>query len=103
MIWFGGPLCAKRSRAKSLPLFICQCLVVINGVTLIFQYWERFGGCCQRAQGAFSIQSKDAYKFLEIIPSSLSEDEWKEQYESVMKKLKQISPQGSSTATITEI
>lgn len=67
------------------------------------EYWERFGGCCQRAQGAFSIQSKDAYKFLEIIPSSLSEDEWKEQYESVMKKLKQISPQGSSTATITEI
>ncbi|XP_052451606.1 uncharacterized protein LOC128012985 isoform X2 [Carassius gibelio] len=61
------------------------------------KYWNNFGGCCRSAQGVFSIQSKDAYKFLEINPSSLSEDERKMLYESVMEKLNQITPQYSST------
>ncbi|KAI2666727.1 Serine--tRNA ligase [Labeo rohita] len=66
------------------------------------KYWQRFGACCQRAQGVFSIQSKNAYNFLEINPSSLSEEERKKQYMSVMEKLKKISPHGLSTAAITE-
>ncbi|XP_048031458.1 uncharacterized protein LOC125258516 [Megalobrama amblycephala] len=57
--------------------------------------WKRFGVCCQRAQGIFSAQSKTAYKFLEINPSSFSEAERITQYESVMEKLKKINPQGS--------
>ncbi|XP_048030856.1 uncharacterized protein LOC125258077 [Megalobrama amblycephala] len=57
--------------------------------------WKRFGVCCQRAQGIFSIQSRTAYKFLEINPSSFSEAERIKQYESVMEKLKKINPQGS--------
>ncbi|XP_048030854.1 uncharacterized protein LOC125258074 [Megalobrama amblycephala] len=65
-------------------------------------YWKTFGECCQRAQGIFSIQNKDAYQFLEINPSSLSEDERMEHYECIMEKLKNINPQGSTTATITE-
>ncbi|XP_059366612.1 uncharacterized protein LOC132105464 [Carassius carassius] len=56
------------------------------------KYWKRFGVCCQRAQGVFSVQSKDAYKFLEINPSSLSEEERKKQYWSITKKLKKINP-----------
>ncbi|XP_048030864.1 uncharacterized protein LOC125258079 [Megalobrama amblycephala] len=52
--------------------------------------WKRFGECCQRAQGIFSIQSRTAYKFLEVNPSSLSKDEWNKQYESIMAKLKMI-------------
>ncbi|XP_059380175.1 uncharacterized protein LOC132115792 [Carassius carassius] len=59
--------------------------------------WKKFGGSCRSAQGVFSIQSEDTYKFLEINPPSLSEDERKMLYESVMEKLKQISPQYSST------
>ncbi|KAL0150649.1 hypothetical protein M9458_054066, partial [Cirrhinus mrigala] len=66
------------------------------------KYWKTFGDCCRSAQGVFSVQSKDAYKFLEINPSSLSEDERKKQYESLMKKLNQISKPGSSTPAITE-
>ncbi|XP_058627681.1 cytolytic toxin-alpha-like [Onychostoma macrolepis] len=56
------------------------------------KYWEIFGLCCQRVQGAFRIQSKDAYKFLEVNPSSLSEEERKQQYVSIMLKLKKINP-----------
>ncbi|XP_077074787.1 uncharacterized protein LOC143725853 [Siphateles boraxobius] len=44
------------------------------------KYWKRFGDCCYRAQSIFSVQSKDAYKFLEINPSSLSENERNAQY-----------------------
>ncbi|XP_026057401.1 uncharacterized protein LOC113042632 [Carassius auratus] len=59
--------------------------------------WNNFGGSCRSAQGVFSIQSEDTYKFLEINTSSLSEDERRMLYESVMEKLNQISPQNSST------
>ncbi len=66
--------------------------VINGGMRFIFQYWKRFGVCCQRVQGAFSVQSRDAYKFLEINPSSLSEEERKKQYLSIMEKLKKINP-----------
>ncbi|KAK2870509.1 hypothetical protein Q8A67_024901 [Cirrhinus molitorella] len=74
----------------------------LRSIEIAGKYWNSFGESCQSAQGVFSVQSKDAYKFLEINPSSLSEDEWKKQYDSVMEKLKQISPQGSSKPAITE-
>ncbi|XP_048030855.1 uncharacterized protein LOC125258076 [Megalobrama amblycephala] len=73
----------------------------LNSIEDAKQYWKRFGECCQRAQGIFSVQSKDAYKFLEINPSSLSEAERIEQYTSIMKKLNQINPDGSTRAAIT--
>ncbi|XP_048031115.1 uncharacterized protein LOC125258260 [Megalobrama amblycephala] len=62
--------------------------------------WNRFGAGCERAQGIFSVQSKTAYKFLEINPSSLSEAERNKQYESIMEKLKKINPQASAKAAI---
>lgn len=55
-------------------------------------YWQKFGECCQRAQCIFSVQSKDAYKFLETDPSLLSEEEQNKQYQSIMGRLQQISP-----------
>ncbi|KAF4095503.1 uncharacterized protein LOC131533398 [Onychostoma macrolepis] len=70
----------------------------LTSIEAAAEHWKSFGGCCRTVQGVFSVQSKDVYKFLEINPSSLSEDERKEQFESVMMKLKQISPQYSSTA-----
>ncbi|XP_073703751.1 uncharacterized protein [Garra rufa] len=66
------------------------------------KFWQNFGACCQKAQGVFSIQSKDAYKFLAINPSSLSEEERNRQYKAIMEKLEKISPYGSSVAAITE-
>ncbi|XP_053092654.1 uncharacterized protein LOC117597936 [Pangasianodon hypophthalmus] len=61
------------------------------------KYWKRFGICCQRAQGVFSVQARDAYKFLEINPSSLSEEERKKEYLSITEKLKKINPEPSVT------
>ncbi|XDV48202.1 hypothetical protein PO909_017654 [Leuciscus waleckii] len=68
----------------------------------VIAFWNSFGAECYRAQGIFSVQSKDAYKFLEINPSSLSENERNAQYKSIMERLKKINPQGSSQAAITE-
>ncbi|XP_048031478.1 uncharacterized protein LOC125258533 [Megalobrama amblycephala] len=64
--------------------------------------WKTFGECCQRAQVIFSIQSRTAYKFLEINPSSFSEAERIEQYKFIMAKLRRINPEGSTRAAITE-
>lgn len=85
-----------------MSLYYSKCIVINAGVSLIFQYWKRFGLCCQRAQGIFSVQSKDAYKFLEINPSSLSQDERNKQYKTIMEKLKKINPQGSAKAAIAQ-
>ncbi|XP_048030899.1 uncharacterized protein LOC125258102 isoform X2 [Megalobrama amblycephala] len=74
----------------------------LNSIEDAKQYWKRFGECCQRAQGIFSVQSRTAYNFLEVNPSSLSKDEWNKQYESIMAKLRKINPQGSTRAAITE-
>ncbi len=83
----------ETSSIMSIYLIKYILVHVINGgMRFIFQYWKIFGMCCQRVQGAFSIQSRDAYKFLEINPSSLSEEERKKQYVSITQKLKKINP-----------
>ncbi|XP_052407380.1 uncharacterized protein LOC127952717 [Carassius gibelio] len=64
----------------------------IDSIEDAAKYWKRFGLCCQKAQGVFSVQSRDAYKFLEINPSSLSEEERKQQHSSITEKLKKIHP-----------
>ncbi|XP_048031425.1 uncharacterized protein LOC125258502 [Megalobrama amblycephala] len=74
----------------------------LNSIEDAKQYWQTFGAGCQRAQNIFSMQSRDAYKFLEINPSSLSQDERNKQYTSIMEKLKKINPQGLCKAAITE-
>lgn len=45
-----------------------------------------------KANQIFSVQSNQAYKFLEINPSSLSTEEWQKEYESVKEKLEKIRP-----------
>ncbi|KAK9952879.1 hypothetical protein ABG768_016909 [Culter alburnus] len=74
----------------------------LNSIEEAKEDWQRFGECCQRAQKIFSIQSRTAYNFLEVNPSSLSEAERIEQYGFIMAKLKKINPEGSSRAAITE-
>ncbi|KAL7872575.1 hypothetical protein SRHO_G00075580 [Serrasalmus rhombeus] len=52
--------------------------------------WEVFGISCGKAVQIFRVQSKDAYSFLEIDPSSLSEDVWQKEYDSVKEKLQEL-------------
>ncbi|ROI50559.1 hypothetical protein DPX16_0592 [Anabarilius grahami] len=70
-------------------------LLFRSSEAVLLKDWQRFGECCQNAQDIFSVQSKSGYKLQEINPSSLSGDEWNKQYESIMEKLRKISPQGS--------
>ncbi len=82
----------ETSLIMSIYLIKYILVYVINGgMPFIFQYLKRFGMCCQRVQGAFSVQSRDAYKFLEINLSSLSEEERNQQYLSITEKLKKIN------------
>ncbi|KAL0147171.1 hypothetical protein M9458_057695, partial [Cirrhinus mrigala] len=54
--------------------------------------WSSFGACCKKASVIFKLQTKDAYKFLEVSPSSLSKEQWEREYESVKEQLQKIDP-----------
>ncbi|KAL7872576.1 hypothetical protein SRHO_G00075590 [Serrasalmus rhombeus] len=52
--------------------------------------WERFGSSCCKGVQIFRAQSRDAYRFLEFDPSSLSEEEWQKEYTRVKNQLREI-------------
>ncbi|KAI4881844.1 hypothetical protein NFI96_029384 [Prochilodus magdalenae] len=64
------------------------------------QSWKSFGGSCCKAAQIFRVKSKDAYSFLEIDPSSLSEDVWQKEYDSVKKQLEQLQVTADSPKEI---
>ncbi|RXN16690.1 restin-like protein [Labeo rohita] len=63
--------------------------------------WSCFGAGCKKASVIFKIQAKDAYKFLEVSPSSLSKEQWQTEYESVKEQLQKIDPVQSVTSSNT--
>ncbi|KAK2867473.1 hypothetical protein Q8A67_025590 [Cirrhinus molitorella] len=65
---------------------------VVTYIDLAQEHWKAFGESCLNAKGIFSLQNKDAYNFLETSPSSLSPQEWKRQYDSVIVELNKINP-----------
>ncbi|KAK2870507.1 hypothetical protein Q8A67_024899 [Cirrhinus molitorella] len=52
--------------------------------------WTQFGISCMKANNIFSVQSNQAYKFLEMSPSSLSKEDWEKEYNNVKEKLENI-------------
>ncbi|XP_077075179.1 uncharacterized protein LOC143726061 isoform X2 [Siphateles boraxobius] len=64
--------------------------------------WTKFGISCSKADKIFSVQSIEAYRFLEISPSSLSKEAWQKEYESVKEKLQKIRANSVSPAAIME-
>ncbi|KAG1926949.1 hypothetical protein F2P79_024566 [Pimephales promelas] len=58
--------------------------------------WNSFGAGCKKASAIFKLQTKDAYRFLEVSPSSLSKVAWEKEYESVKKQLEKIESVTSS-------
>ncbi|XP_051970189.1 uncharacterized protein LOC127634614 isoform X1 [Xyrauchen texanus] len=65
----------------------------LKSIDMAGKCWTSFRVSCEKAQGMFSVQSRDAYKFLEISVSSLSQKEWNEQYQSLIEKMKSINPE----------
>ncbi|RXN37741.1 restin-like protein [Labeo rohita] len=65
----------------------------LKTITTAQKHWRSFGEYCLSARGIFSLQTKDAYNFLETSPSSLSKEEWKRQYDAVIVKLNKICPE----------
>ncbi|XP_056090321.1 uncharacterized protein si:dkey-7i4.24 [Rhinichthys klamathensis goyatoka] len=63
--------------------------------------WNSFGAGCKKASVIFKLQTKDAYRFLEVSPSSLSKEAWEKEYESVKKRLEKIDPPQSVTSSAT--
>ncbi|KAK2870506.1 hypothetical protein Q8A67_024898 [Cirrhinus molitorella] len=64
--------------------------------------WTHFGISCMKANNIFSIQSNQAYKFLEISPSSLSKEDWEKEYNNVKEKLEKIRPNTVNHKAITQ-
>nr|XP_055056774.1 uncharacterized protein LOC129441063 [Misgurnus anguillicaudatus] len=54
--------------------------------------WCSFGKGCKKASAIFKLNTRDAYKFLEVSPSSLSKEEWDKEYNSVKKQLEALGP-----------
>ncbi|KAA0724209.1 hypothetical protein E1301_Tti003479 [Triplophysa tibetana] len=76
----------------------------LKSIEIAEEYWKTFGQSCLKAKDIFSLQNKDAYKFLESSPP-VDPVEWKQEYESIMEKLKNISPNPlceANKAAITE-
>ncbi|XP_039512315.1 uncharacterized protein LOC120467831 [Pimephales promelas] len=73
----------------------------IDSIQKAKEAWISFAVSCQQASVMFRLQTKDAYKFLEINPSSLSKEEWERTYKSVKKQLEKIDrPQQRVTSTV---
>ncbi|XP_045073214.1 uncharacterized protein LOC121548378 [Coregonus clupeaformis] len=64
----------------------------LDSLQVAEEAWKTFGGRCQKVMGMYSVQSKDAYKFLETNPSSLNQKEWQEMYDAVTAKLHSFYP-----------
>ncbi|KAL7872573.1 hypothetical protein SRHO_G00075560 [Serrasalmus rhombeus] len=62
----------------------------VKSIQAASKVWEGFGLSCGKAVQIFRVQYKNAYSFLEIDPSSLSEDVWQKEYDSVKQKLQQL-------------
>ncbi|XP_035385129.1 uncharacterized protein LOC118241870 [Electrophorus electricus] len=72
----------------------------VNSIQKASEIWSNFGGSCGKAAEIFKIQSKDAYAFLEIDPSSLSDAVWQEEYNSVMGQLQEMKVLNQTPAAI---
>ncbi|XP_051740147.1 uncharacterized protein LOC127507219 isoform X2 [Ctenopharyngodon idella] len=64
--------------------------IFLTNIDLAQEHWKAFGESCLNAKRAFSLKNKDAYKFLEFNPSSLSPQEWKRRYDIVKADLTKI-------------
>ncbi|XP_067291059.1 uncharacterized protein [Pseudorasbora parva] len=73
----------------------------LQTIEVASEAWSSFGEGCKRASVIFRLQNEDAYKFLEVSPSSLSKEEWEKEYESVKKQLENIDPPQSVTSSDT--
>ncbi|KAF4115326.1 hypothetical protein G5714_002815 [Onychostoma macrolepis] len=78
----------------------------LESIKIAKEAWSSFGEGCKKASVIFKLQTKNAYRFLEVSPSSLSKEQWQKEYESVKKQLEKIdSPQcvtSSNTPAISE-
>ncbi|XP_056090947.1 uncharacterized protein LOC130070550, partial [Rhinichthys klamathensis goyatoka] len=73
----------------------------IDSIKSATEAWSSFGEGCQRASAIFKLQTRDAYKFLEVSPSSLSAEQWQIQYRRVKKQLEKIDVLEAVTSSVT--
>ncbi|KAK7121207.1 hypothetical protein R3I93_022336 [Phoxinus phoxinus] len=63
----------------------------LNSITTAQGQWKAFGESCLHAKSIFSLQTSDAYKFLETSPSALTPEQWREEYDTVIEDLNKIN------------
>ncbi|XP_077066049.1 uncharacterized protein LOC143720459 [Siphateles boraxobius] len=66
--------------------------IFLDSINSAKGHWKAFGETCLHAKSIFSLQTKDAYKFLETSPSALTPEQWKKENETVIEDLNKINP-----------
>ncbi|KAK7117892.1 hypothetical protein R3I94_023191 [Phoxinus phoxinus] len=66
--------------------------IFLDSINSAQGHWKAFGESCLHAKSIFSLQTKDAYKFLETSPSTLTPEQWKKEYDTVIEDLNKINP-----------
>ncbi|XP_067234545.1 uncharacterized protein [Chanodichthys erythropterus] len=72
----------------------------LKSIKIAEQAWGSFGAGCKKASVIFNHQTKDAYKFLEVSPSSLNKVEWENEYKCVKERLEKIDPPKSVPVSV---
>ncbi|KAL2076950.1 hypothetical protein ACEWY4_027463 [Coilia grayii] len=92
---FWEQFCLLQEYLQNMTL-VCEDLIAhlnefkcvfLESITGAKEGWTKFGESCVAIQTVFSVQAEDAYKFLTVKPSSLSEEDWEKQYTSAKTEI----------------
>ncbi|XP_048030851.1 paramyosin-like isoform X2 [Megalobrama amblycephala] len=97
----GSLLDTLKEKTSARDVWIDMKEEFLQSIDAAKEEWTKFGINCMNANKIFSIQANDAYRFLEVSPSSLSEEERMKEYQSVKEKLEKIRPNTVNPAAIT--
>uniref|UniRef100_UPI0037E7BBB7 putative leucine-rich repeat-containing protein DDB_G0290503 n=1 Tax=Semicossyphus pulcher TaxID=241346 RepID=UPI0037E7BBB7 len=64
----------------------------LESIELAKEAWSKFRVGCISVRSIFALKNKDAYKFLEISPSSLTAEQWQQKYDNLKERLENFYP-----------
>uniref|UniRef100_UPI0037E7BC70 uncharacterized protein n=1 Tax=Semicossyphus pulcher TaxID=241346 RepID=UPI0037E7BC70 len=68
----------------------------LKSIELATEAWSSFRVGCIKVNDMFALKNKDAYKFLETSPSTLTAEQWQQQYDTLKARLENLNtPQTS--------
>lgn len=79
----------------------------LETINVASQAWVKFGTACAKVSDLFTLKNKDAYKFLQTSPNSMTQQEWDDKYAELKARLDQFYqpaieevPEGAEAETV---